>query len=62
MTADNSTGSESDEALIGAVLEQLYEGFSRRDAKLIDGIYADDAIGRTNFVAGSSAMRRSCPT
>lgn len=43
MTADNSTGSESDEALIGAVLEQLYEGFSRRDAKLIDGIYADDA-------------------
>ena len=43
MTADHPVGSNSDEALIGAVLEQLYEGFSRRDAKLIDGIYTEDA-------------------
>lgn len=43
MPANNPTGSEADEALIGAVLERLYEGFSRRDARLIDGIYTEDA-------------------
>lgn len=43
MTANNPAGLGSDEAMIGAVLERLYAGFSRRDARLIDGIYTDDA-------------------
>jgi uncharacterized protein (TIGR02246 family) len=59
MTAIPTDGSTADEKLIGSVLEQLYEGFVRRDATLIDGLYTDDADWTNAFgrqVIGNKAI------